>query len=102
MDLTALRTLALDVTASVHGVAATVTRPAPDETPIETRGIWVTSPLEEPRAFGTDFQRRAPRRVLALPVSAVPTLPRGTLVSAPDQSGGAVKVWRVDGLDPVV
>ncbi len=102
MDLGPLRALALDLTASAHGVTATVTRPAPDNTPIITRGIWITTPLEEPRPYGTDFQRRAPRRVLALPLSAVQTLPRGTIIVALDRVGGSIKVWRVDGLDPPI
>jgi hypothetical protein len=102
MDLGPLRALALDLTSSAHGVTATVTRPAPDNSPIVTRGIWITSPLGESRPYGTDLQRRDPRRVLALPRSAVSTLPRGSIVVAAEAPGGAVKVWRVDGLDPTV
>jgi hypothetical protein len=102
MDLGGLRALALDLNVSAHGVDATVTRPAPDNAPIQTRGIWVTTPLEEPRAYGTDFQRREPRRVLALARSAVPTLPRGTTVVAAETIDGTVKTFRVDGLDPMV
>src|SRR6185436_16430516 len=102
MDLGPLRALALDLTASAHGVTATVSRPAPDNAPIVTRGIWITFPLEEPRPYGTDFQRREPRRVLALPKSALATLPRGTIIVAADRVGGSIKTWRVDGLDPQV
>jgi len=102
MDLGPLRALALDLTSSAHGVTATVTRPAPDQAAIVTRGVWITFPLEEPRPYGTDFQRREPRRVLALPKSALATLPRGTVIVAADRVGGSIKVWRVDGLDPQV
>jgi hypothetical protein len=102
MDLGPLRALALDLTSSAHGVVATVTRPAPDQAPIITRGVWITTPLEEPRAFGTDFARREPRRVFALSKATVPTLPRGTVMVAADRVGGSLKVWRVDGLDPQV
>lgn len=102
MDLGPLRALALDLTSSAHGVVATVTRPAPDQAPVVTRGVWITTPLEEPRSYGTDFQRREPRRVLALPKATVPTLPRGSIVVAADVVGGSIKVWRVDGLDPQV
>lgn len=102
MDLGPTRALALDIVSSALGVAATVTRPAPDQAPIVTRGTWVTTPLEEPRPYGTDFPRRDPRRVLALPIAAVPTLPRGTIVVALDRVGGSIKVWRVDGLDPQI
>jgi hypothetical protein len=97
----ALRALVLDLnlTNQVGSVPATVARPAPDDAPIATRGIWVTSPLEESRAYGQDFQRRDPRRVFVMPKSAVPTLPRGTIVTAAEVEGGTSKTWRVDGLD---
>lgn len=99
MDLSALRMLALNINLSVHGVAATVTRPAPDNTPVVTTGIWVNRPLEEERPYGTDFQARRPRLVMALPRSALSTMPRGTTVVAPEQQGGANKTWKVDELD---
>lgn len=102
MDLGPLRTLALDLTTSAFGVAATVTRPAPDNTPIVTRGIWVTTALDETQPYGTDFKRRDPRRVFAVSKAAVPTLPRGTTVVAPLPEGGADHTWRVDGYDPEV
>lgn len=102
MDLGPLRALALDLTAAAHGVAATVTRPAPDQAPIVTRGVWITTPLEEPRAFGSVYARNTPRRVFAMAKSAVPTLPIGTTIVAADRVGGSVKVWKVDGLDPQV
>ncbi len=100
MDLTALRALAQDVGFSTFGVPATVTRPAPDNAPVETTAVWLPDPLDETRPAGTDFQRREPRKVLALRRDApLPTMPRGTIVAAPEISGGAVKNWRVDELD---
>jgi len=99
MDLGPLRALALDLNTGAFGVAATVTRPFPDDTPIVTRGVWVTAPLEETQPFGTDFKRRDPRRVFAVSKATVPTLPRGTTVIAPLPEGGADKTWRVDGYD---
>lgn len=101
MDLGPLRTLVSDLNFRVHGVAATVTRPAPDNTPVVTTGIWLSPPLEEPRAVGTDFQRREPRKVLALPRNVLSKVPRGTTVVAPEAIGGANKTWRVDGYDRV-
>ena len=86
---------------AAFGVPATVTRPAPDNTPIVTTGFWV-SPLDEARPFGTDFQRREPRRVFVLPRATVPTLPRGTTVLAPQMAGGAIVTWKVDGLTEAV
>jgi hypothetical protein len=86
---------------AVFGLPATVTRPAPDDTPIATTAIWVTEAMEESRPFGTDFQRREPRRLLALPRADLATLPRGTVIAVPEMSGAASKAWRVDGLDQV-
>lgn len=100
MDLGPLRTLALNLQLSAHGVAATVTRPTPDDTPISTRGIWLR-PADDPQPYGTDLRRRDPRRVIALPRADVPTLPRGTLVEAAEITGGAALTWRVDGFDQV-
>jgi hypothetical protein len=91
----------LDSALEAFGVPATVTRPAPDDTPIVTTGFWV-SPLEETRPYGTDFQRRDPRRVFVLSRTTVPTLPRGTKVLAPEVLDGLVMTWRVDGLDGAV
>ena len=99
MDHGALRTLALDVSFGVHGVSVTVTRPS--EAPIATAGIWL-QPLEDQRPFGTDLQRREPRRLMALRRDAVASLPRGTLVSAPETDGGSTKTWRVDEIEQAV
>lgn len=106
MDLGPLRALALELNLGAHGVAATVTRPAPDDTAIVTRGLWITTPLDEPRAYGTDFQRREARRVLTLPramvgsIAGVPTMPRGTIVVAPDKQGDVTtRRYMVDEID---
>lgn len=99
MDLGPLRALALDLTSSAHGVTVTVTRPAPDQAPIVTRGTWATTPLEEPRPYGTTFQRNKPRRVMALPRADLPTLPVGSIILAAEFGSSTIKVWRVDSLD---
>lgn len=101
MDLGPLRTLALELNLAAHGVAATVTRPAPDDTPVTTTGIWHSGPVEDPQPYGTDFRRREPRRILALPRADLATLPRGTTISAPETIGGTAKTWVVDSLDRV-
>jgi len=102
MDLGPLRTLALSLNLSAHGVPAVVTRPVPDEAPISTTGIWApTEPQQDGQPVGTDFRRLDSRRVLALPRSDVPSLPRGTTIVAALHSGGAEKTWIVDGLDRV-
>ena len=101
MNLWPLRALVSRLTQSAHGVAATVTRPAPDNTPITTTGIWLPA-MEEARPYGTDFQRREPRRVFVMSRDDVATLPRGTIVIAPERTGDSAITWRVDGLDQVV
>lgn len=84
---------------SAFGVPATVTRPAPDATPIPTTGIW-TTPLAEVEPFGTDFQTLGARKVLAIARSAtLPSAPRGTVILAAESQGGVLKTWRVDGYD---
>lgn len=77
------------------GVPATVTRPSPDDDPIATPVIWL-SPEDSDRPYGTDYQRREPRRVMGVPRTTVAGVPRGTLVVAPELLGGTDKTWRVD------
>jgi hypothetical protein len=102
MDLGSLRALALDLNLAAHGVDVTVTRPAPDDTPIATRGIWMTWITEDVPA-ASDFQRREPRKVMALSRIVVPTVPRGTLIVAPPPqgTGSVTQTWRVDGTERV-
>jgi hypothetical protein len=95
-DLSAIRDIVLEVNRFAHGLDAVVTRPAPDDTEIETRIIWVT-PLTEEMPFNTDLQRHAPRRVMALSFSDVSTLPRGTRIVAAEKAGGTERTWQVDG-----
>jgi len=86
---------------SAFGVPATVTRPAPENTPVATTGIWLSS-LDEDRPFGTDFQRRAPRHLLSIAREAGLThIPRGSVIVAPEQVGFALRTWRVDGYERV-
>lgn len=100
MSFGPLRSLVLSVNQAVHGVAATVTRPAPDGTPIETTVLWPSvAPVEDSQPYGTDFSRKGPRRVMAIPKVDVATLPIGTLIVAPEQIDGTNKNWRVDALD---
>jgi hypothetical protein len=47
---------------AAFGLDIQVTRPAPDDTPVPTTGVWIPPPLEETRPVGTDFQRHEPRR----------------------------------------
>lgn len=86
------------VVLSAFGVAVTVTRPAPDDTPIETTGAWVT-PINDNYPVGPEFQRRHRRQVLVLSRDEVPTVPKGTLIDAPARDGDDERRWRVDGID---
>lgn len=96
-DVDALRRDALSATFAVMGVPATITRPAPDNTPIATSVIWLPPPVDEPRPAGTDFQRLAPRKVIGVRVTAtLPSLPRGTTILAAAETGGTQKTWRVE------
>lgn len=100
MDVDTLRAFAQGVHFDTVGVPIVVTRPSPDDTPVSTTGIWLVQPLDETRPVGTDFQRRDPRKALAIKRDAtLPTLPRGTLITAPETIGGVIKTWQVDGFD---
>lgn len=93
--------VAVDPLFDAFGVPVTVTRPAPDQTPITTVGVWV-QPLTEDNRIGTDASRREPRKVLALMRAVVPPpLPRNTVITAPEIDGGPVLTWQVDGLERV-
>lgn len=93
--------------ADTFGLPITVTRPDPYNDPVQTTGIWISTDhmgggLVEPRPYGTDFQRREPRRLLAVTRNdQLPTLPRGSSVVAPEYLGGPAKTWTVDGLEHV-
>jgi hypothetical protein len=80
------------------GVPATVTRPAPDDDPIETVGIWL-QPLNLDEPAGSSFTRRATIRVFAIRKDDVPTMPLGTTVEAAERAGDTVRTWKVDGTD---
>lgn len=96
MALTAVRALVLDVQLRTLGVPATVTPCG--AAPIQTRGLWVT-PTTEDLPSGFDARRRAARKVLTFSRAAVPTMPTGTAIAAPELDGGPVRSWKVDGFD---
>lgn len=98
MGFSELRLLMLNTALEAFGVAATVTRPSPDNTPINTSGVW-TIPAAAAPAMGGDLRRREPIHVMAIPRADVPTFPRGTTVSAPERQGGDAKTWKFDGFE---
>jgi len=97
MNLGALKTLVRDLNFECHGVPISVKRPL-DEVPIVTRGIWVL-PQTESLPGGTDFQRHEPVRVLAISRDAISSVPRGTVILAPERAGTLDRSWRVEGVD---
>src|SRR6185369_6164730 len=98
MDVDALRAQAQTVMFDTIGVDITITRPVPDDTPIAAIGIWMDQPPDESRPIGTDFQRREPRRLMAIiRTASLTSLPRGTVISAPELQGGTPNDWRMDG-----
>lgn len=88
----------LDPLFATFGVPATVTLAG--ESAIETTVVWPPPATLEMPAPG-EFSRREPQRVLALRRDEVPRVPRGTSILAPEQLGGDVQRWRVDGIDQV-
>lgn len=95
-DLSAIRDLVLEINQFAHGVDAVVTRPAPNDTPIEARALWLTT-VSEQRPIGGDAQVSEPQRVMVLSRAEVPSVPRGTLIVAPEKAGAADQTWQVDG-----
>lgn len=92
----------LDLAFDAFGLPVTVTRPAPDTSPVATTGVWLAPLLDERLPAGSDLQRREPRRVMAIARTSVLTsMKRNTLVSAPEELGGPDVLWRVDSLDRV-
>jgi hypothetical protein len=104
MHVDTLQARAFAAMATVMGVPATVTRPVPDDTPVETSVVWQDQPPDESRPFAAEIARREPRRTLAVPRAALSSLPKGTVIVAAERFGDTAKSWVVDGavdaLDP--
>lgn len=98
MNLGSLRALALELNVAAHGVDVLVTRSG--EAGIDTRGIWLTT-ISEDMPIGSDFQRREPRRVMALRLADVGTVPKGTIIYGPEKDGDEDerRYWMVDGTE---
>lgn len=89
-----LRALALTTNLAVHGLPAIVTRPAPNDAPIPTSVIWLTTDFVD-MPQGGEFTRSTPRRVMVLSRTDVPELPLETIVQAPERPGLDPTRWRV-------
>lgn len=88
------------VVQDAFGLPATVTRPAPDDTPLAATVVWVT-PQTIDSPGGSPFGRREASRSLGIARAQVPTVPRGTRVQVAEEDGGTVQWWQVDELEIV-
>jgi len=92
----------MGVILDAFGVPGTVRRAPPNETPVSVVGAWVRPLFDEQNPVGVDLQRREPRRIFAMAKnSTLAQLSRGDLIDAPEELGGDVVRWRVDGFDQV-
>lgn len=89
----------MDAIFSSLGVAAVVTRPEPNDTPIDASVIWVASTGLEPSAG--EFQRRERKYLMAIPRDTVPEVPRGTRIVAAEREGDVERTWIVDATERV-
>lgn len=100
----------MDPFLEAFGLPATVSRLAPDDSPIATAGYWLQP--ETPTApFGSDLQRLDNRRVFVLPkrdvwvprlnmiARGVPHAAKGGIVNVAEEEGGTVKNWVIDGYE---
>ena len=65
---------------------------------VPTRAFWL--PLTtEPVPSGGELRRSEPRRVIVVPKSTIPKLPRGTIISIPEYEGAVASDFKVDSLE---
>jgi hypothetical protein len=88
----------MDPIIQAFGLSVTVTPPS--EATIETHGVWL-APITEEIPLGAEFQRTNARRILALRRDEVPTVPRGTIIIAPEKAGDTYQKWRVEGVEVI-
>lgn len=88
------------VVQDAFGLPATVTRPAPDDTPLTATVVWIT-PQTMDSPGGSPFGRREAVRSLGISRAQVATVPRGTRIQVAEQDGDAVRTWQVDELEIV-
>lgn len=99
MSFGSLRALAFGISQAVHGVPATITRPAPNNTPITTTVIWAVAPVSDGQPYGSALHRIDSRKVMAIARADVPTLDTGTVIVAAEVDGESAKTWVVDGIE---
>lgn len=88
---------------AAFGLAITVTRPFPNESPVPAVGVWVPPLSPDDQPIATDVFRRDARRILAVERTAgLNFIGKGSIVLAPEEEGGPVVSWTVDRYDGVV
>jgi hypothetical protein len=75
-------------------VPITVTRPAPNDTPVASVGVWLLDMIPSPEE--AVFQKREVRRDMAISRTDVDVIEKGTTVNAPPRDGGVAVNWTVD------
>jgi len=95
MDLRPTFRAALDAFGALPAVVT-----LPDLDPVTTEALWLPPVTVEVPA-GNDFHRMELRRVLALSRTAVPQVPRGTVVIVAESAGEDPTAWQVDGIDSI-
>lgn len=87
----------LGVTLDVLGLDIVITRPAPDDIPIPTKGIWL-QPLDESAPFGNSMARRSGGKVMFIgKTDEIQGLDQGTVIESAELEGGPVLTWVVAG-----
>ncbi len=81
----------------VFGQPAVVTRPCPDDAPLDADVIWLAQQIDVSTTMAA-VRRVEGRRVLILSRAQVPTAPHGTKVAVADPPAGTdICHWVVDG-----
>ena len=68
---------------------------------MNTRVLWLPPVTTELPGGAPGIQRAEALRVLVVPKSDVPQVPRGTVIAVAEVPGGAVLNWKVDGFERV-
>lgn len=89
----------VDVVLDAFGIEGTVTRPAPNDTPLTGVSIVWAGVLMEDTPSGVTAHRREAIKGLAVAREQVPVLPKGSVIEVAEIDGGPVKTWRVDAPD---
>lgn len=98
MDLETIRQLVSDLGFSVAGIPATLQ--GPWESPLEGRIVWLRN-LEEDAPYGTQYAKVGARRRMAIQRDGVTNIPKGSIVTAPEEIGAEATDWQVDGTEEV-